>query len=107
MKMKFETNSKLYTERYVRVTDDWYPCYPEQKIQLSLTMYRWYRLMRYPVYIIKLTAFGMDDTGVEIEYTATRKKTAKKLYKELKAIYDSIPDGIDMQWFFDHGFERF
>lgn len=94
-------NPNLYKERFITVTDDWYPCYPEQKIQLSLTMYR------YPVYIIRLTAFGMDDTGVEIVYTETRGKTAEKLYNELKAIYDSIPDGIDMQWFFDHGFERF
>lgn len=104
--MNIRINPNLYKERFITVTDDWYPCYPNQRVVLNLSFYKLYKMCK-TRYIIKLTAFGMDDTGVEIEHTTKNKKVAIGLYQELENMYNAIPDGVDMQWFFAHGFELF
>ena len=35
------------------------------------------------------------------------KVQAKQRYDELILVYDTIPDGIDKDWFIDRGFTRF
>lgn len=87
-----------YELRMVTVTDDWFPCYPDNQVRLTIGIYNFGR------YYVKLTAWGMDDTGVEICADATDMDDSLVKYNELKKIYDSIPDGVDKYWFIDHGF---
>lgn len=87
-------------ERMVEVNDDWYPCFPGNKVRLRLS------LLYFKCYYVKLSAWGADDTGVEIECHASDFQDAADKYNALSKVYDSVPDGCDRQWFFDHGFVR-
>lgn len=89
-------------ERMVEVNDDWYPCFPGNKVRLRLSL----SLLYFKLYYIKLSAWGADDTGVEIECHASDFQDAADKYNTLSKVYDSVPDGCDRQWFFDHGFVR-
>lgn len=88
-------------ERMIKVTDDWYPCYPGNRVRLCLS------LNYFRGYYVKLSAWGMDDTAVEIEKAATDREDAIRKYDELEKIFDSIPDGVNREWFFNNGFVRF
>ena len=85
-------------ERMVLVTDNWYPCFDGNKVRLKL------KLCYFKGYYIKLSAWGADDTGVEIEYKALDLPDAVKQFKVLSDVFDSVPDGCNRQWFYDHGF---
>lgn len=98
---ELSTLIKKKVERMVTVTDDWYPCYPgnQVRVKLSLNYFRGYYVM--------LSAWGMDDCGVVIERSAADYADALGQYEELNRLYHTIPDGVDRQWFFDHGFKYF
>lgn len=87
-------------ERMIRVTDNWHPCFGGNKVRLRLS------LCYFRHYYVKLSAWGADDTGVEIECHASDMQDAADKYNALSKVYDSVPDGCDRQWFFDHGFVR-
>ena len=84
--------------RMVRVTDDWYPCFDGNRVRLKL------KLCFFKHYYIKLSAWGADDTGVEIEYVALDLPDAVKQFEVMSEIFDSVPNECDRQWFYDHGF---
>ena len=88
-------------ERMVCVTDDWYPCYPGNRVRLRLS------LNYFRGYYVKLAAWGMDDTAVEIEREAINREDAIRQYTELEKLFDSIPDGVNKEWFFKNGFTWF
>lgn len=85
-------------KRMLTVTDDWFPCYPNSQVELRVA------LLNYNQYYLKLSAWGLDDTGVEIELDADNEEDGMNKYKMLKWFFDSIPDGVDRYWFYDHGF---
>ena len=87
-------------ERMVSVVDDWYPCFEGNKVKLRL------KLCYFKGYYVKLSAGGADDTGVEIGYDAVDLLDAVHQFGVLSDVFDSVPDGCDRQWFFDHGFVR-
>lgn len=87
-------------ERMVNVVDDWYPCFDGNKVRLKL------KLCYFKGYYIKLSAWGADDTGVEIEYDAVDLPDAVRQFGVLSDVFDSVPDECDRQWFLDHGFVR-
>lgn len=89
-------------QRYITVTDDWYPCYEGNKVRLRLSLSSFL-----DKYYVKLAAWGADDTAYEQEFEYTDKAQAKRQYDELTFVYNSIPDGIDKDWFIDRGFTRF
>lgn len=88
-------------KRKVHVVDDWYPCFPGDTIELKVGMFY------FQSYYVKLSAWGADDTGVEIEKTAEKLPEAVALYDELMEKFNQIPEGVDMKWFLDSGFSRF
>lgn len=91
----------LRTERFIKVTDDWYPNFPENKIKVILS------LSHYKNYYVRLAAWGADDTAYEIEFDYNSAKDAVTGYYNLLPFYQSIPDGINKDWFIDRGFTRF
>ncbi len=92
---------KLVKERFITVEDDWYPCYEGNKVKLRLT------LITYGKYYVKLAAWGADDTAYEQEFAYDNYEEACSKYNSLIPFFETIPDGIDTEWFIDRGFVRF
>ena len=102
-------------KRMVKVTDDWYPCFNENEIELKMFIY--YNELNgcdefgepYEDYtgMVKVIASGGDDFAMELAYTLP-----SKFYDNLimvyetwkKHVYDKVPNNIDKQWFYEHGF---
>jgi hypothetical protein len=92
--------------RMIEVTDDWYPCHDGNKVQLSILLQE-YKLSKSkpPTYNVKVMAWGADDTGMELEYETTFLELATSRYNTWKHyIYNRVPNGIDKEWFYEHGF---
>ena len=85
-------------ERMIHVTDDWHPCFEGNMIRLRLS------LNYFNDYYILLSAWGADDTGVEIYKHTPFRANAERMYTELSKLFESVPDNIDREWFFNHGF---
>lgn len=91
---------KKSMERMISVTDDWYPCFENGQVRLRLSM------NYFKGYYIILSAWGADDTGVEISVNAEGVIDAEQKFNSLLELYHFVPDGVDRKWFFDHGFVR-
>ena len=88
--------------RMVKVTDDWYPCFDDSSVKLSIMTQSFGDM-----YYCKIMAWGADDTGVEIEYTSQELAMVNGIYDHWKRyIYDKVPNGVNRTWFFEHGFYR-
>jgi len=85
--------------RKIFVKDDWYPCYSGGYVVLSIVQTHFQE-----DYWCKVSAWGADDTGVELEYHGSP-TAVKGMYEHWKKyIYNRVPDGITREWFFEHGF---
>lgn len=94
-------------ERYISVIDDWCPCFPDNKVLLfiSIQEYLPYPRSSHATYFVDVKAWGMDDTGVMMEYQTDDRAFAEGRYQFWKThIYDKVPDGVDQMWFYEHGF---
>lgn len=92
--------------KMITVTDEndiWHPCYPNNQVRVGISANR-----VGDDFYIKVNAWGMDDFGVEIEYHAYSRSHLMEMYYHFKHyIYDKITDGVNLEWFFEHGFVRF
>lgn len=94
---------KFREKRMVNVIDDWYPCFKNNQICLSITLNS-FRCQNNK-FVLKISAFGADDTGVCLEYHTSFQENAIHMYNHWKKwVYDKVPDGCSMEWFFEHGF---
>ena len=92
---------ELGESRMVTVTDDWCPCFPDNQVCLSIRAYKGCGR----TYYVRVSAFGADDMGVALYYTSSSPEYVYGLYKHWKQwIYDRVPDGVDVGWFYEHGF---
>ncbi len=90
-------------ERYITVTDDWFPCYEGNKVKLILSLNQWR-----DEYYVKIAAWGNDDYGLEIVYDGyNNPDDARKKYDTLIPMFNNIPDSLDKDWFINKGFKRF
>lgn len=89
----------LERTRQVIVTDDWYPCINGNKTYLHLILFCYPSCYKdYGNYCAKLTAWGGDDTGIEIERICWDLPSALKEYNKLLEIYNDIPNGVSRRW---------
>lgn len=90
--------------RMVTVSDDWCPCYPENQVEMIICARRGFG--HKDTYHTRISVWGADDTGVELEYEAYGDHTAAyAIYEHWKKyIFDRVPDNVDMEWFFERGF---
>ena len=89
----------LKCNRQVVVTDDWYPCVDGNKVDLHLMLLCCLSSHKdYGNYCAKLTVWGGDDTGIEIERICWDLPSALKEYSQLLEIYNAIPDGVSRRW---------
>ena len=89
-------------ERYITVTDNWYPCYEGNKVRVELSLTPFLNK-----YYVSLVAWGADDTAYTKDFEYATEAEAKWQYNELISTYNIIPNGINKDWFIDHGFRRF
>lgn len=104
MKKKKEKIGEIKREsKFITVTDDqyaWAPCYPNNQVKVSI-----FAMFFNNRYYGKVNACGMDDFGVKIEFEANDREHILQLYDHFKYyIYDKIIDGINLEWFYEHGF---
>ena len=94
---------RLLKERFITVTDNWFPCYEGNKVKLSLSLNQWQ-----DEYYVKIAAWGNDDYGLEVVYGEYKDiNEARKKYDSLIPIFNAIPDGIDKHWFINNSWKRF
>lgn len=93
-------------KRRISVADNWCPCYPDGTVELSLKLYA--PGINEEECYVKITAFGMDDFGVEMEYVTDDFSDALDRFKFWDEwIFSKVPDGITVEWFYEHGFVNF
>ena len=85
--------------RMVKVKDDWYPCFEGGYVCLRIAQHF------FNEHYCKISAFGADDTGVEMEFSYPTKGAVDAVYDRWKKyIFDRVPDGVTREWFYEHGF---
>jgi hypothetical protein len=94
----------MQEERFVTVTDDWSPCYPNNKILLRLYLSE--RKFN-NLYLVRLSAWGLDDTGMIYDMESENWEEALRYYNLLLDFFYNVPENVNKEWFSDHGFERF
>lgn len=96
----------LKETKMITVTDKsyvWSPCYPNNQVKVGISA----NCVRDKFYI-KVNAWGADDFGVEIEYNCYNEKHLIEMYNHFKYyIYDKITNGVNLEWFYEHGFTVF
>ena len=95
-------------KKMVKVTDDWYECYNGNEIELKIFMY-YNELDGCDCYdgMVKIIASGNDDFAMELYYSLPScfHKSLYNIYDTWKEhIYDKVEDGVDKNWFYEHGF---
>lgn len=95
--MKHRVRSKR-----VEVKDNWYPCYENNEIIVSI---HWAHFECDDEHVVVISAHGADDFGVELRHVTKYEASAKSVFEFwTEHIYNKIPDGITVQWFYEHGF---
>ena len=86
----------------ITVTDNWFPCFEGNQVIVHIHVYKFDDDVEYNVLI---SAHGADDFGVELRYRSAYKTSALSVYDFWKMhIFDKIPNGITVMWFYEHGF---
>ena len=94
-------DGELYESRMVVVTDDWYPCFLDNRVCMAISVHKNFGKK----YVVRIAVFGEDDFGVELSYTSEHPNVVYNLYNHWKKyIFDRVPDGVDLKWFYEHGF---
>lgn len=81
-------------KKMIKTTDDFYPNYPNDEVEVHLVLYYFHSM------VSKLTVFGIDDYGLEIEGDAED-------YSRLKNLYDNMPEPVTIDWLIENGFTQF
>lgn len=87
-------------EKYVTASDDWYPCFPDNKVRVCmfLTNVKDSKFVR-------ICVWGADDYGMELDYIGSDYEELLYNYNRIKEyIYDRIPDVVNKEWFLEHAF---
>ena len=99
---------KHYECEYRMITlhesDSWYwQPHENNQIELSVMLVQF----RHGECLVKITAWGCDDFGVEQEFVTHNFNEAKERYEFWKnGLYQTIPDGVDYDWFMEEGFHQ-
>jgi len=88
-------------EKYVKVTDDWYPTFPDNKVRVALILndldHKGYKFVR-------ICAWGADDFGLEMDFEGTSEENELKFNEWRDNIYHRIPDLCNKEYFENLGF---
>lgn len=94
-------DGELKASRDVVVTDDWYPCFPDNKVHVYISACKGSG----KEYMVRIGVFGADDFGIAMMYRSKYPEEIYGLYNHWKKwIFDRVPDGVDVGWFYEHGF---
>ena len=90
----------LFVYRDVVVTDDWYPCFDDNRIHVSLSLRKSGKN-----YVVLFSAYGADDFSVCMRYESDFSEHSNSVYYNWRSyIFERIPDGVNVEWFYEHGF---
>ena len=90
--------------RMVKVTDDWYPCWNENEIELTLRMiYNETKPDGTTFGLVKLLASGMDDYALCKEFNSIYYNQLFSQYCLWMDTFNTIPDGVDKEYFLKQG----
>lgn len=107
MKMQLKINKQFPPlTKMVKVKDDWYPCFENNTVKVSLMVLYAGWNDKYPYYI-KFQAWGADDFGLEKEKLFTDFDQIEEAYNYYKEQYNAIPEIVDKNYFYNIGFVTF
>lgn len=102
--MKIGLNQKRL-DKFVRVTDDWYPCFENNTIKVSILLSY---MPENKYWFVRIMAWGNDDFGLIMDYENENYDLLLEKYDEFKMeFFDKATDGINKEWFYKRGFEQF
>lgn len=86
----------------IKVKDDLHPCFEGNEIGVTIQYFHFKGEEKYTVLI---SAYGTDGFSVELKYETSYKSGALEIYNFWKRyIFNRIPNGITVEWFYEHGF---
>jgi len=92
--------NQMRIDKMITVTDDWYPCFENNTVQLSMFISY---LDKHT--FVRICVWGADDFGLEKDYHDSDYNNLISKYNEWKeTIFDAACDGIDQNWFRNRGF---
>ena len=89
-------------DKFIKVTDDWYPCYKDNQVKISLFISY---LDKINYHFVRICVWGYGNFGLEMDYDDTDYNRLISKYNEWKAdIFDKVQSGTDKDWFINLGF---
>lgn len=89
-------------DKMIKTTDDWHPCFNGNKIKVSIFI-QYNTNLNY--HFVRMCAWGNDDFGLELDYHSSCYESLLYVYTLWKEnIFDKIPNIVNKQWFYEHGF---
>ena len=90
----------------MKVNDNWYPTYPDNKVKVSL-IFNNFRLKNiYKNMFVRCCVWGADDFGLEMDFESDSEEELKDKFLEWKQyVYDEIPETTNKEYFYNLGFQ--
>jgi len=90
----------------VKVSDEWYPCFPNQEVRLSVIQLPQFR--REDPMTVRICVWGADDFGMEVDYHVASNGDRKAKYRELIRYAEKIKklEPLSVKFFQDAGFHN-
>lgn len=91
--------------KMIKASDNWCPCYANNTVEVKLRELP----SAYPKSprIIRLSIWGADDLGYDIDFYENEFVSAERYYDFAKYIYDNLPNIINMDFVEKIGMKRF
>lgn len=86
-------------EKFIKVTDDWYPTFENNTVKLIL-MHQVYNKTD----MVRICVWGADDFGLEMDFNGTSEENVLKFNEWKETIYDVIPEFTHIDYFRSLGF---
>lgn len=97
-------------DKFVKATDDWFPCFENNtvKVHFETVLYNTPQYYGYNSGQSFIWVSGMDDDAMEMRFyfEYCTEAILEEAYKQLKEVFDNIPEVVDHKWFAENGFVR-
>ncbi len=95
-----EKFKKAGKRKLIKATDDWYPCFPQNMVELSFAKLQRDKEDKTDTY--RVAVWGMDDMGMDKDFHSDDPTEALALYNKLASI-----DSVSTEYLTTLGFESF
>lgn len=83
---------EIKIQKYVKVTDDWYPNFKNNTVKVILMNQKYYAFVR-------ICVWGADDYGLEMTFKGISEENEQKFTEWKENIFDKIPEYCNKEYF--------